>query len=61
MVVLLAMRVTQDLLINQLREVSQAKPRNKNDDAILAEITRIESELALARDDLVSLVLCWLC
>ncbi|KAG8907644.1 Structural maintenance of chromosomes protein 1 [Tulasnella sp. 403] len=46
------MRRTQDTLIGQLRDLSQAKPRNKNDDLLTAEISRLESALAIAKDEL---------
>lgn len=48
------MRKQQDVLIGQLRDLSQAKPRNKNDDVLTAEISRLESDLVLARDEMVS-------
>lgn len=47
------MRRTQETLIGQLKEVAQAKPRNKNDDSLTADISRLESELVIARDELV--------
>lgn len=47
------MRRTQDVLIGQLKELSQSKPRNNNDDAIVQEIGRLESALVIARDELV--------
>lgn len=48
------MRKQQDVLIGQLRDLSQAKPRNKNDDVLTADISRLESDLVLARDEMVS-------
>lgn len=47
------MRRTQDTLMAQLKEVALAKPRTKNDESLVAEISQLESELALARDELV--------
>ncbi|KAG8849135.1 Structural maintenance of chromosomes protein 1 [Tulasnella sp. 330] len=46
------MRRTQDVLISQLKELSASKPRNKNDDAIIPEISRLESALTIAKDEL---------
>ncbi|KAG8997801.1 Structural maintenance of chromosomes protein 1 [Tulasnella sp. JGI-2019a] len=46
------MRRTQDVLIGQLKELSASKPRNKNDDTIMPEISRLESALTIARDEL---------
>jgi structural maintenance of chromosome 1 len=50
------MRKKQDELVGQIRELNQAKPRNKNDDGLVAEVTRIESELIVAKDELVRLM-----
>ncbi|KAG9032708.1 Structural maintenance of chromosomes protein 1, partial [Tulasnella sp. UAMH 9824] len=47
-----SMRKQQDVLIGQLRDLSQAKPRNKNDDLLTAEISRLESDLVLAKDEM---------
>ncbi|KIO31393.1 hypothetical protein M407DRAFT_14099 [Tulasnella calospora MUT 4182] len=47
-----SMRKQQDVLIGQLRDLSQAKPRNKNDDILTAEISRLESDLVLAKDEM---------
>lgn len=44
----------RDTLHNQLSELLKSKPRNKADDSLLSEITRLESELVVVRDDLVS-------
>lgn len=49
----IGMRKQQDVLIGQLRDLSQAKPRNKNDDLLMAEISRLESDLVLAKDEMV--------
>ncbi|KAG8929596.1 Structural maintenance of chromosomes protein 1, partial [Tulasnella sp. 418] len=46
------MRRNQNTLANQLRELTQSKPRNKNDENLINEISRLESALALAKDDL---------
>lgn len=37
-----------------MQELNKNKPRGKADDILLAEITRLEPALAVARDDLVS-------
>lgn len=38
----------------QLRELSKQKPRTKTDENLLAELSRLESAITIARDDLVS-------
>lgn len=43
----------RDTLHSQLSELLKSKPRNKADESLLSEITRLESELVVARDDLV--------
>ena len=42
--------------MQELRELGQNKPRNKNDEALIAEITRLEPAHQVARDDLVSTI-----
>ena len=37
----------------QLLELSKSKPRGKESEVLLAEITRLESALTVVRDDLV--------
>jgi structural maintenance of chromosome 1 len=37
----------------QLQELNRSKPRGKADENIIAEITRLESAITVARDDLV--------
>ena len=44
----------KDNLLSQLRELNKTKPRGKADDALIAEINRLESSLTVARDDHVS-------
>ena len=41
--------------MNQLHELAKSKPRGKETEVLLAEITRLESALTVARDDLVRL------
>ncbi len=43
----------RDNLMAQLLELSKSKPRGKESDVLIAEISRLESSLAVARDDLV--------
>lgn len=43
----------RDSLHTQLTDLLKSKPRNKADENLLSEITRLESELVVARDDLV--------
>ena len=45
----------RDKLLADLQELNKTKPRGKADDNLLAEITRLEPSLAVARDDLVRL------
>ena len=40
-------------MLAQLRDLNKSKPRSKGDENLIAEITRLESSLTLARDDLV--------
>ena len=46
----------RDKLLSDLQELNKNKPRGKADDNLLAEISRLEPALAVARDDLVSTV-----
>lgn len=43
----------RDNLMAQLQELNRSKPRGKADENIIAEITRLESVITVARDDLV--------
>ncbi len=43
----------RDKLLADMQELNKNKPRGKADDLLLAEITRLEPALAVARDDLV--------
>ena len=43
----------RDKLLSDLRELNKSKPRGSADDNLLAEITRLEPALTIARDDLV--------
>lgn len=45
----------RDKLLEDLRELGKAKPRNKADDELLSEVARLEPALSVARDDLVRL------
>lgn len=47
----------RDSLLSQLRDLNKSKPRSRADEGLLAEITRLESTLALAKDDLVHIFL----
>lgn len=40
--------------ISELAELAKSKPKNKTDDALQDKITRINVELGIAKDDLVS-------
>ncbi|TFK38253.1 condensin complex subunit SMC1 [Crucibulum laeve] len=42
----------RDGLMSQLRELAKQKPRGKTDDNLIAEISRLESAITIARDDL---------
>ena len=50
------MQRVRDKLLSDLQELNKSKPRGKADDNLLAEITRLEPALTIARDDLVKLV-----
>ena len=43
----------RDNIRNQLSELVKQKPRNKEDDDLISEMTRLEAVLQVARDDLV--------
>jgi hypothetical protein len=43
----------RDKLLADMQELNKNKPRGKADDVLLAEITRLDPALAVARDDLV--------
>jgi structural maintenance of chromosome 1 len=43
----------RDNIRNQLSELVKQKPRNKEDDDLISEMTRLEAMLQVARDDLV--------
>lgn len=45
----------QETYISQLRELQKSKPRGQIEENLTAEMSRLESALTLARDDLVSL------
>ncbi|KAL4072467.1 RecF/RecN/SMC [Scleroderma yunnanense] len=47
----------RDTLKSQLQELSRSKPRGKADENTIAEITRLESAITLAKDDLSALKL----
>jgi len=44
---------SRDNIQNQLSELAKQKPRNQEDDNLISEMTRLESVLQVARDDLV--------
>jgi hypothetical protein len=46
----------QETYISQLRELQKSKPRGQIEENLSAEMSRLESALTLARDDLVSLL-----
>ena len=43
----------RDKLMADLQELNKSKPRGKEDDALVATITRLEPAYTVARDDLV--------
>lgn len=51
----IGMHRMRDKLLEDLRELGKAKPRNKADDELLSEVARLEPALSVARDDLVRL------
>ena len=46
----------QETYISQLRELQKSKPRGQIEENLTAEMSRLESALTLARDDLVGSV-----
>lgn len=53
---LLGLYRVRDKLLSDLRELNKSKPRSNADENLVAEITRLESSLTLAKDDLVRIV-----
>lgn len=47
----------RDSLKARLRELNKQKPRGQTDENLLAEISRLEAGLTVARDDLVGIFL----
>ncbi|GJJ15239.1 hypothetical protein Clacol_009515 [Clathrus columnatus] len=43
----------RDALLTELKELNKTKPRSKGDEALLAEVNRLESVLIITRDELV--------
>ncbi len=43
----------RDALLAQMRDLNKSKPRSQTDESLVAEITRLESTITLAKDDLV--------
>lgn len=43
----------RDNIQNQLSDLVKQKPRNKDDDELISEMTRLEAMLQVSRDDLV--------
>jgi structural maintenance of chromosome 1 len=43
----------RDSIQNQLSELVKQKPRNKEDDSLISEMTRLEAVLQVSSDDLV--------
>jgi len=43
----------RDNIQNQLSDLVKQKPRNKDDDDLISEMTRLEAMLQVSRDDLV--------
>lgn len=46
------MQRVRDNLLSELRELNKSKPRGKADENIEIEINRLESDLAVTKDDL---------
>jgi len=46
----------RDNLLAEQRELNKQKPRGKTDESLIAEISRLETEITVAKDDLVSLL-----
>src|ERR1700722_5969451 len=51
--VYLGLRRARDALKNQLQELLKQRPRGRDDDDLIEEIGRLESNIVSARDDLV--------
>lgn len=50
----LGLQRVRDALLSQLRDLTKSKPRSQTDENLVAEMTRLESTLTLAKDDLAS-------
>lgn len=44
---------SRDSLLSKLRDLSKQKPRGKTDENLIAEISQLESNITIARDELV--------
>jgi hypothetical protein len=44
----------RDTLMAQLQDLNKSKPRNKVDENLMGEISRLESTITVTRDDFVS-------
>lgn len=51
----LGLQRVRDKLMTDLQELNKSKPRGKEDDALVATITRLEPAYTVTRDDLVCL------
>lgn len=50
---MIGLQRVRDKLMADLQELNKSKPRGKEDDALVATITRLEPAYTVARDDLV--------
>jgi hypothetical protein len=55
---LIGLSRTRDNIQGQLNELVKQKPRNKEDDSLTSEMTRLEAMLQVSRDDLVCCLPC---
>ena len=49
---------TRDNLLTEQRELSKQKPRGKTDESLISDISRLESVIIVAKDDLVGKFVC---
>ena len=49
----LGLHRARDKLMQELNDLGKSKPRSKDDETLIADITRLEPALQIARDDLV--------
>ena len=50
-----ALKVSKEMYMKQLKDLSAAKPKSRDDEILLESLARLDAEYGIAKDDLVSL------